>query len=193
MSKLDKRIVIGLAGPDGVGKSTTAIHIARRVSVLHKDWVGYTESFALPLYEALSTMFRVSIDHIRAHKNDIFTESTAPVPCMRGFTWRFMLRQLGSGFGRNLVHPDLWPQIAMSRVKTWAGKTNLITFDDLRFEPESVHCAVIFELMREGVEYAKDHDSSVGLPAHIKRHVINVKTPDETADYIIDFVESGRR
>ncbi len=180
------KIIIGLAGPEGVGKSTLSDAIVWRLPNLTDcRAVAYRESFAQPLYEALAAICRVSVEYIRAHKDEVFTADTAPVPCLIGSSFRKMLQNLGEGFGRTLTHPELWAQLAVLRAKVWEGKRNLIVFDDVRYENEAKQCHVIIELKRPGIDYARTHASNMGLPAHVPREVVHASTPEKTAEYII--------
>ena len=182
------KIIIGLAGPEGVGKSTVANAIVERMAhMTNFKAVAYKASFATPLYEALSTMFNVSIEHIREHKDELFTIKTAPVPCLFGFSFRYLLQRLGTEFGRAQISPNFWAQMAIKREdKVWAGKVNLIVFDDVRFAEEANQCDKVYELFREGITYAKNHPSNAGLPGDINRMIIHLnQSPVEAAQQII--------
>lgn len=170
-----RKIIIGIAGPEFVGKSTVAqIIVTRTPTISDFKAVAYIGSMAAPIYNALSGIFGVEVYFIKAHKDEIFTEATAPVPCLVGKSWRMLLQNIGSGWGRTL-HPELWAQMAVRREKTWAGKTNLIVFDDVRFEQEAKQCDLLFELSRDGITYAKTHDSNMGLPGYIPRTKLQVE------------------
>jgi hypothetical protein len=104
-----------------------------------------------------------------------------------GQSWRFLLQRVGTEVGRS-CHPDLWVQLAIRSQKEWAGKINLIVFDDVRFENEARQCNLLIELRRQGIDYAKRHASNMGLPESIHRVVVVVAhdAPGNAAEYIID-------
>lgn len=170
-----RKIIIGIAGPEFVGKSTIAqIIVTHTPTISNFEAVAYIGSMAAPIYNALAGMFGVEVSFIKAHKDEIFTDATAPVPCLIGKSWRFLLQDLGTRWGRSL-HNEIWAQMAVQREKTWAGKTNLIVFDDVRFEQEAIQCDLLFELCRDGITYAKTHDSNMGLPDYIPRTKLQVE------------------
>lgn len=59
-----------------------------------------------------------------------------PIATLGGVTVRRMLQTLGSDWGRNLIHPDLWLSVARRRVEeAWACGQSVV-IDDLRFPNE---------------------------------------------------------
>ncbi len=171
-----RKIIIGLAGPEGVGKSTVADAIVQRAATLTQfHGVGYRASFAAPLYDALSAICKVSVEHIKKRKDEIFTAETAPVPCLVGLSYRAMLQKLGEEFGRKQCHPEFWAQLAVAREKVWNGKVNFIVFDDVRYENEAAQCHLVCELQRDGIDYARTHASNMGLPGHVRKAVIRME------------------
>jgi hypothetical protein len=58
-----------------------------------------------------------------------------PCPLLCGATPRHAMQALGSEWGRNLIHPDLW--VTLWREKAYQSKAPLIVADDVRFANEA--------------------------------------------------------
>lgn len=52
-----------------------------------------------------------------------------------GRTLRYMLQRIGTDWGRNLIHPDIWTMIAQQRLRQITEREACI-IDDVRFENE---------------------------------------------------------
>jgi len=84
--------IIGVAGFIGAGKTLAASMIP---DATHLQWAD-------PIYRALAAMFDVDEQTLRdrSQKESI----------------RHMLRTLGTEWGRNLIHEDLWVRLTMERI-----------------------------------------------------------------------------
>jgi hypothetical protein len=143
-----KRKIIAFIGPIGVGKSTAAEMFAPYQSV--------RISFATPLKEMLMSMGLTSEDVWGSDKEK-------PNHLLGGCTPRHAMQTLGTEWGRNLIHPDLW-------VNAWSRKVEQeinrhIVVDDMRF-PNEYHAiknlgGVIVRIVREdvGVRVSCNHES----------------------------------
>lgn len=144
------KILIGIAGPAGGGKDTVAAHLAK---VLHAD----VDRFAATLYrmaKVIDPMIYPSMDHDSKEKPLL---GNPDYPTRREF-----LQRLGTEFGRELIHPDLWVDSTLKRVA--AGPTILA---DVRFEneAESIRKAggLVIHLNPEWVDYQNRHPSDRAL------------------------------
>lgn len=169
-------ILIGFAGPDGVGKSTTCESFAalsgRQVAI---------RSFAGPLYAAASAILGVPVEELKRRKKEVLTEETAPLPFLVGKTFRWFLRVLGTDACRDHIHRSIWTQAARRAAYNGAAVmgATVVVFDDLRFPNEAGICDLVFELGRTGAAYSREHASDVGLPAEVPRDNLSLDQPIE--------------
>jgi hypothetical protein len=143
-----------LAGPGGVGKSTTARHMAA-----HLDDLGLKAaviSFAGPLYRLTSQAIRVPEEWLRSHKEVPIVEES-PIGAVRGRTPRQCLQKIGESFRHNFggsFWVDQWLLAARASGANW------VIADDARHGDEYALGKVV-ELVRKGVDYAGDHPSAM--------------------------------
>ncbi|UYO47814.1 hypothetical protein KQX64_17805 [Rhodopseudomonas palustris] len=126
-----KQPLVGLYSPRAQsGKSTTARHLAAQRG-------GVTMSFADPMRAAIMPIVAPFMpggeaevwEWLGDHRKD-----TAIVPVL-GVTLRHLLQTLGTSWGRELIHPDLWTEIAKATSRRHR-KDRLTIIDDVRFENE---------------------------------------------------------
>lgn len=116
--------LIGLTGPAGAGKDTVA-------ALLVRDW-GFSQlSFAGPLKDALVVMLGIP----RSALNDRATKE-APIDWI-GKSPRQLMQTLGTEWGRQLVHDDLWIRHAERRLANMRRYSDRVTITDVRFENEA--------------------------------------------------------
>lgn len=93
-----------------------------------------------------------------------------PIPALGGRTVREMLQTLGSDWGRNTIHPDLWMSVAMRKVDANLQAGQSVVIDDLRFPNE--YEAVIargghpVKVLRPGVSPYRGHASEGQLDSY---------------------------
>lgn len=118
--------VIGLCGPEGAGKSTVAKHI-------RGSYGGEIIPFASPLKTMLE-----ALGVPRPNLYGTPEEKELPLEILGGKSARWAAQSLGTEWGRNLIHPDLWVNAWMSKTKQ--SSCPIVVADDLRFpnEAESV-------------------------------------------------------
>lgn len=99
---LDGITLIGLAGNIGSGKSAAAGMIP---GAHHVQWAD-------PIYRGLAAMLDIPEDVLRdpAAKGDALSHATLNV------VPRNLLRTLGTEWGRELVHPDIWVRLTVARI-----------------------------------------------------------------------------
>lgn len=115
MAKLPR--VVAFIGPIGSGKTTAANCLKS---------LGYHRiSFADPLKQMLMTL---GLSHEQVYGGQ--KEETSPLLC--GQTPRHAMQTLGTEWGRNLIHPDLWARAWQHRCQTH----QLVAVDDMRFPNE---------------------------------------------------------
>ena len=123
-----KKLLIGLAGLARTGKTTAAKHLVCTHNL-------QTYAFADPLREGLTTILNLSPrDFDDEHKEQ-------PVGWL-GHSARELMQSLGTEWGRDQIHPDLW---------VWLAEQNLDRIQQELFavmRQEKVLAQVIDEKMR---------------------------------------------
>jgi len=182
-----EQVVIGLHAPRGTGKDTTAHHIKHHVMGERCE----TQSFALPIYKAVSALTGLSVEFMQdqANKNRPLTSDDTPLKSLHGKTVRHLMELMGNEFVRNTLDPDHFVQLMeLNLSRATGGK--LIFLTDLRYRNEAAQCDVVVELRREGdIGYSNDHDSRKRLPEHYIDDTYTLTTGDLSPEAVGDFSE----
>lgn len=113
-------MLIGFTGPAGSGKDTCGAYLI--------EHHGYKRlSFAAPIYDALEAM--------GFGRPDTQEQKEAMIPWL-GVSWRHLAQTLGTEWGRERVHPNLWLGLALKKVQANPHLKFVIT--DVRFENEAL-------------------------------------------------------
>ena len=112
--------LIGLIGRARVGKDTVADHLE-----LNHNFRRY--AFADPLKDMLEVVFG---DKFRSGNRE------APIDWL-GKSPRHLMQTLGTEWGRDCVHPDLWVLLGEQQVKLAAQKQQRLVISDVRFHNEA--------------------------------------------------------
>ncbi len=126
-----KPVLIGLTGPMGGGKSTVASHLVRE----H----GFMEySFAAPLKDMICSMLgitEVKLEELKRSELPILPERNG----QQFPTMRRALQTIGTEWGRQHIHPELWLALADLRIAAMGEwlHTDRIVISDVRFENEA--------------------------------------------------------
>ena len=164
--------IIGLWSPaPGCGKSTVA-------SILADHYPKYSRiAFAQPLRQMLQPFLvaagyspeeaRHLLDHPSGKSRHL---DRLPGQLMT----RHLLRTLGTEWGRQLQHPDVWVSIWMSRAKCCSA----VIAEDLRFNSEALAIRAlggeIWAITRQGYIDTSGHPSEAGIdPSFIDRVIEN--------------------
>lgn len=125
-------MLIGIYSPNpGYGKTTIANHLA-----LNHDFVKM--SFATPI----KGMLKVFLQHLGYTEEDACSALLNKTADVQGITppinTRHLLRTLGTEWGRDCVHPEVWLTCWHTRYKqlTESGVTRIVV-DDMRFPNEA--------------------------------------------------------
>ncbi len=142
-------LILGLLGPQGVGKTTLADAVVERVG-------GVRLSFAEPIRQMLVALGveRTQFSH---HKH-------LPIPWLHNKTPRDLLRSLGTEWGRELVGPDIWVGAVLRQARQ---QQKPVIIDDVRFANEAKLLqdagAMLALVVRPGVTFTYEHPSDCGL------------------------------
>jgi len=157
-------VIIGLAGPKGVGKSTYANQL---VFDMYKtrEWSDAIRiiSFASPLKEMLGCI---------VHK-DYIEDKERVIPNL-GVSARHCLQTLGTEWGRNLISDSIWIDITRHRIEE--SDATVFIIDDVRFDNEAKMIremgGEVWQLSRGNVGGSDDHISESGVSSNlISKHV----------------------
>lgn len=158
--------VIALAGAAGAGKDTAADYLCRKY-----DFARY--AFAKPLKAALNAMFGW-----RGFEwsNRTWKEETLPDI---GKSPRQLAQTLGTEWGRQLVHCDLWLLLAKREIeRARQCDERGIVFTDCRFANEAKFVkdqgGIVLHISRPGIASVSAHASEQSLPYElVTGYVVN--------------------
>lgn len=125
--------LLGLAGPAGSGKDTAADYLCQ-----HYGFVRY--AFAEPIREMLEALFAgCGVDHAYLYEPAL-KERIIPE---LGISARALMQTLGTEWGRDQCHPDLWVRQAQRRLGLSPGPPRApvhdrIVITDCRFVNEAI-------------------------------------------------------
>lgn len=160
-------LYIGIAGAKRAGKDT----LARKLQAI----LGLPiDSFAAPLRKFVAELAGMGgLDTLEVHKE-------TPIPWLDGITARSMMQTVGTEWGRQMVHPDLWVRSLFARLP--AGGI----IPDVRFpnEAEAIRQrgGIVIRVSRAGTGHGDGHASETPLPANlVDIEVTNDSTPREMA------------
>lgn len=165
---------IGLVGLAGSGKSEVA-------RVLTEEFDFVRVKFADPLKNMLRTML-ADIGHtaedVERYLEGDLKEGLVDGIGHLGATARHLMQTLGTEWGRNAVHPDLWMSLWAAKAERFAH----VVADDVRFENEvaAIRAAggKIIKVVRDEVKAVAAHVSEE-LQAEPDLHIYNSGTLDD--------------
>ena len=122
-----KKIIIGLAGRAGSGKTTAAKHLV--------DKLGFARlSFADPIRNMIGDLL-LDMGYGADYVDSLLTVEKNQVLAPIGRSARQLMQTLGTEWGRDCIDRDVWVTLARRRVHTLGDER--IVFDDVRFENEA--------------------------------------------------------
>jgi hypothetical protein len=167
--------LIGLVGYKGAGKSSVS-----RSAIYHpaKSRIAlpiHLMNFMQPIQDML-TAIGIPDDIVRNK-----SRWNEPLPILCGKTTRFAATSLGTEWGRDMIGPDLWANIAIGQVHELVSRGISVIIDNVRFPNE-------FELLREqGAQMIAWHRPGliVDLSHESERHIAKLQRQcDERFDNI---------
>jgi len=153
-------MLIGLCGAAGCGKNSVA------------DFLTGTQiAFADPLYQCVSTITGLSVSQLQ---DRAIKETVLP---WLGKSPRQLLQSLGTEWGREHVHCDIWIRIAMER----ARQADDAVITDVRFDNEAQAIidegGEVWRIVRPGWRClsaeSANHRSEAGVSDHLIARTID--------------------
>jgi hypothetical protein len=150
-------MIIGLQGYAGSGKSTVADYLAKRHGFARRH-------IKQPIAEMTRVLIQAACPEDDPRNLDNLIDGPLakrrPLPNLGGRSATEIQQFLGTEFGRNFIHPDLWLDIWSA----WAAGHERVVQESVRFANEAERCDVIWEVRRPGYEALNAHVSEA-LPA----------------------------
>jgi hypothetical protein len=181
-------MIIGLSGKIGSGKST--------VSEIFQQNGYYLDSFANSVKDVSNIIFgfdRNKLDGLTKEDREWREKPDEKYSLLleKSFSPRDSLILIGTNFGRNLIHKDVWIETVFNRYNLNQNKKLLIT--DVRFpnEYDSIkkRNGVIIRLERNNLNLI-NHESETSLDNHEFDFIIyNNGTIDELKEKIITIIK----
>ena len=145
--------VVALIGQAGSGKS----EVARHLTVNHSY---HRVRFAQILKDMLMIL-GLSVEEVEGSLKE------EPCSLLFGQTPRYAMQTLGTEWGRDIIHPDIWANSWKIRVTTCLLKGYKVVCDDCRFENEVkvvhlFHGAQIWRILRRDLPPKMEHSSENG-------------------------------
>jgi hypothetical protein len=171
--------LIGLIGQARVGKDTVAAHLYRKYDFEQT-------SFAFPMKEMLATVFGDRFRH---------GDREAPIDWL-GKSPRHLMQTLGTEWGRNCVHPELWVLLAEREVIKARERHYGLVITDVRFHNEADmilrNGGVLWRITRDSAEQINAHVSETAdWSGHPHVHIPNNGTLDELYARVDRLMESS--
>ena len=139
--------LIAITGPKGAGKSTIADHLVENY--------GYTRvPFAKPIKEMCKAL--------RLSEDQIWGDSKYDkIPWLGNQTPRHIMQTLGTEWGRELIHQDIWLNLFEENCKPY----DKVVCDDCRFPNEFARVvemgAYTITIQRDGLDLSDQHESEI--------------------------------
>ena len=155
-------ILIGITGPAGSGKSTAAQYLADQYSL-------HNMAFADPIREMFAAMLGMSLELLEAtHLSDRYAKERT-IPHI-GASPRRLMQTLGTEWGRDTIHPDIWVRLARERLGWVEDHTTLqgAVISDVRFDNEATMIRAA-----GGLIIHMHRDDHVPVEAHRSEHGVS--------------------
>ncbi len=145
------RLLIGLTGRAGAGKSTVA-------SILSDKFAFFELAFADPIQNMVGTLFAEGgIDGAWMVERALKEQ-----PTVLGFSYRHLAQSLGTEWGRGLA-PDFWLRIAARKLASPELDGDNVVISDVRFPDEAEWITqqggVVVRVLRHDLPPVRAHSS----------------------------------
>jgi hypothetical protein len=114
-------------------------------------------------------------------EHDVRVDKTKPQAILGGKTCRDALTTLGTGWGRDMIGPDIWARAAQHAIQQF-GTRGFVVVDDLRYENEQAILEeedfTFVKLVRDKEDAGVDHSSEANYS--ILRADLEITLSDES-------------
>lgn len=162
-----KHLLIGLHGLARTGKDTAASYLAAHFAL-------YSYAFADPLKAAIAQLFNLTQEHIEGPLKEELLPGIGKSP-------RQLMQLLGTEWGRDQVHPELWLLLARQNIGNQLEidqrHYNGVVIRDVRFENEAdwvrQQGGQVVHIQRPDAQAVTSHSSESGITIHDSDFVIH--------------------
>jgi hypothetical protein len=178
-----KRVLVAFAGAKGSGKDTAGAQLTE---------YGWThESFAAPIRAAACELMGITLKDLQEVKE-------IPSDVLGGKTLREFMQKMGTEFGREMIHPEMWLRALGYRIR---GKEKVV-ITDLRFPNEAEFIkalgGIIIEIHRPDLERDTSHASEIPLPVNFIDHFIRndgtiLDLQNKVKEIVLDYIQERER
>lgn len=155
--------IIAFCGQATAGKTSAAIVVCSYTDAA----VRY--SFADPIRDMLKAGFGLTDIDLLDHKD-------VPFARLFGKTPRELMQSLGTEWGRDRVHREIWTELAMQRVGQVTNQGFTAVFDDCRFDNEAQairnNGGIVVRIDRPDLPPPMEHASERGVAPHLINYTI---------------------
>ena len=175
--------LIGLTGRARSGKDT--------VAGMLKTVVDFKSlAFAAALKDGLKTMLDLTDEHVYGDLKEVVIEDFGKSP-------RQMLQTLGTEWGRQLVHDDIWLTVTRRKIDRWREEGFAVVMTDVRFENEAEMIRKmggrVWHVVRPDAPKINAHasENGVSFDAATDITIYNNGTLDDLYDAVCDALEGA--
>lgn len=161
-------IIIGVAGPARSGKNEVSRYL-EKYHAFHED------SFAAPIRSACMSVLGIkTLEELDAIKQ-------IPQPLLGGKTPREFMQYMGTEFGRQMIHDQIWVESCLGRCENYER----VVISDVRFENEvqavKDRGGFIIRVDRPSVRIEQSsHASETGFSeSYVDYNILNDETLDD--------------
>jgi dephospho-CoA kinase len=178
----ENNVLLGLAGPAGCGKSLVA-----KLLLYRYGWPEF--SFAEPLKNMVASFLDIPRGALesREYKEKMLHDL--------GVSPRMIMQTLGTEWGRELIHPDVWVKILSRRVSRKNNPISVIS--DVRFDNEVDYIrknnGYLLHIARPGYSYNTSHESERGVSLDMSTGRENIINNDGTVEDLLPQIDAVLR
>lgn len=178
---MHKPRLIGFSGFIGSGKTEATKHLIQRHGFIRVRFAG-------PLKDMMRAL-GLSDAEVDGELKE------TPSALLGGKTPRYAMQTLGTEWGRNLIHSDLWTDAAMEQVRGHMDMGVSVAVDDVRFpnEVESIRAAggKVIRITRAGVGPKPGGHVSEPIDLPFDLEIFNDLSITDLREHLNELLEQG--